>query len=358
MSLGFDPTHLVNIMLDPRQVGYNQARAKAFYRDVERRIAVSPGVESVSVARTAPMAYPSQGSPVYVEGHPLPTDQKPPDIMYNGIDPGYLRTMRVPLLHGRDFNHSDGETAPPVAIVNQTLARRLWPNEDPIDKRFSLKSASGPWIQVVGMVADGQYWFITSDPQAYFYVPLAQDFDSLASMQMRTSGRPEPMIPAIEREILRVAPDMPIIQAATMEQTVRGLGGLFIFYLAASLAAVLGIVGLLLALVGTYGVVSFRAAQRTHEIGVRMALGAAPGDILKFISRQGLALLGTGVMAGVLAALGLTRGISKLLLGVSPADPFTYLAVVVLLAITSLVACWIPARRATRVDPMVALRYE
>ena len=225
-------------------------------------------------------------------------------------------------------------------------------------KRFSLKSASGPWIQVVGVAADGQYWFITSDPQAYFYVPLAQDFDSLASLQVRTSGPPEPMIPVIEREILRLAPDMPIIQTATMEQTVRGLGGLFIFYLAASLAGILGIVGLLLALVGTYGVVSFRAAQRTHEIGVRMALGAAPGDVLTLISRQGLALVGAGVTAGVLAALGLTRGISKLLLGVSPADPLTYVAVVLLLAATSLVACLIPARRATRIDPMVALRYE
>ena len=131
MFLGFDPAHLVNIMLDPRQAGYNQARAKTFYRDLERRVAASPGVESVSVARTAPMAYPSQGSPVYVEDHPLPPDQKPPDIMYNGIDPGYLRTMRVPLLRGRAFKNSDNEAAPPVAIVNQTLARRLWPNEDP-----------------------------------------------------------------------------------------------------------------------------------------------------------------------------------------------------------------------------------
>jgi predicted lysophospholipase L1 biosynthesis ABC-type transport system permease subunit len=238
------------------------------------------------------------------------------------------------------------------------MAARLWPNADAIGRRFSLKSANGPWIQVVGVAADGQYWFISPDPQPYFYLPFAQDYSSLASLQVRTSGPPEPMIPVVEREIRKLAPDMPIIQAATMEHTVHGLAGLFIFSLAASLAATLGVLGLLLAVVGTYGVISFAAAQRTHEIGVRMALGAARADILKLISRQGLLLVGGGVLAGLVAALGLTRAMGKLLMGVSPSDPLTYLAVVILLATVSLVACWIPARRAMRVDPMVALRYE
>ena len=177
-------------------------------------------------------------------------------------------------------------------------------------------------------------------------------------MQARTSGPPEPVVAVVQREILKLAPEMPIIQAATMQQTVRGLAGLFIFQLAASRAGILGLLGLLLAVVGTYGVVSFGAAQRTHEIRLRMALGAARGDILKLISRHGVVLVGAGVVVGLLAALGLTRGMHKLLLGVSPSDPFTYLAVVILLAMVSLLACWIPARRATRVDPMVALRYE
>ncbi|HKU19931.1 MAG TPA: ABC transporter permease [Terriglobales bacterium] len=358
MFLGFDPEHVLSVMLDPHQVGYNQARAKNFYRELERRVSALPGVESASLARTVPMAYPSQGSSIFVKGRQLPPDQKPPEISYNGVDPGYFPTMQVPLLRGRSFTDSDSETAPRVAIVNQTMAGRLWPNEDVLGKRFSLKSASGPWIEVVGVAADGQYWFISSDPQPYFYVPLAQDYGSLASVQARTNGPPEAMLRVVQREIQRLAPDMPIIQAATMQETVHGLAGLFIFQLAASLAGTLGAMGLLLAVVGTYGVVSFAAAQRTHEIGVRMALGATRSDILKLISRQGLMLVAGGLLAGLLAALGLTRAMSKLLMGVSPSDPFTYVAVVVLLAAVSFAACWIPARRSTRVDPTVALRYE
>ena len=358
MFLGFDPEHVVSVMLDPHQVGYNQARARNFYRELERRVSALPGIESASLARTVPMAYPSQGGSIFVKGRQLPPDQKPPEISYNGVDPGYFPTMRVPLLRGRSFTDSDSETAPLVAIVNQTMAGRLWPNEDALGKRFSLKGPGGPWIEVVGVAADGQYWFISSDPQPYFYLPLAQDYGSLASVQARTAGPPEAMLPVVQREIQRLAPEMPVIQAATMQETVHGLAGLFIFRLAASLAGILGALGLLLAVVGTYGVVSFAAVQRTHEIGVRMALGAARGDILKLISRQGLILVSGGVVAGLLAALGLTRAMTKLLMGVSPSDPVTYLAVVILLGVVSLAACWIPARRATRVDPMVALRYE
>ena len=358
MFLGFDPDHVVSVMLDPHQAGYDQVRTKNFYRELERRVGALPGVESASLARTVPMSYPSQNDPVYVEHHVLGPNEQAPQVSYNGIDPGYFSTMQVPLLRGRSFTDSDNEKSPLVAIVNQTMARRLWLGEDAIGKRFSLKSASGPWVQVVGVAGDGQYWFITSDPQPYFYVPLDQDYASLASVQARTSGPPEPMIPVMQREILRLAPDMPIIQAATMEQAVHGLAGLFIFQLAASLAGVLGILGLLLAVVGTYGVVSFGAARRTHEIGVRMALGASRGDILKLVSRQGLVLMGAGLAAGLLAAIGLTRAMSKLLLGVSPSDPITYLGVVILLAAVGLAACWIPARRAMLVDPIIALRYE
>jgi len=358
MFLGFDPDHVVTVALDPREVGYDQVRTKNFYRELERRLRALPSVESASLARSVPMSYSGQDGPVYVEGHVPGPNEQAPQISYNGVDPGYFPTMRVPLLRGRIFTDSDNDKAPPVAIVNQTMARRLWPNEDAVGKRFSLKSTSGPFIQVVGVAADGQYWFVTSDPQPYFYVPLDQDYASLASVQVRTSGAPEPMIPVMQREILRLAPDMPIIQAATMEQTVHGMAGLFVFELAASLAGVLGILGLVLAVVGTYGVVSFGAARRTHEIGVRMALGAARGDILKLISRQGLVLVGSGVLVGLLAALALTRAMSKLLMGVSPSDPVTYLGVIILLGTVSLLACWIPARRATHVDPMVALRYE
>jgi predicted permease len=358
MFPGFDASHVLHVMVDPRQVGYGQARTKSFYRELLRQLGALPGVESAGLARTVPMGYPSESTAIYLEGRPLAPNQNLPEISFNSIDPAYFKSMRVPLLRGRNFSDSDDETAPQVAIINQTMARRFWPSQDAVGKHFSMTSLSGPFIEVVGVVVDGQYWFISPDPQPYFYLPLAQNYGSVASFVVRTFGPPEPMIPVVQREIRRLAPDMPIIDAATMQQTVQGLAGLFVFRLAASLAGVLGILGLLLALVGTYGVVSFGAAQRTHEIGVRMALGAARRDVLMLISRQGFSLVGAGLVAGLLAAWGLTRGMSRLLMGVTPTDATTYLAVTALLAAVSLVACWIPARRATRVDPMVALRYE
>ena len=359
MFLGFDPNHVLRVMLDPHQVGYGPARTTSFYRELLRQVGALPGVESAGLARTVPMSYPSESGPVYVEGQPLAPDQELPQISFNSVDPAYLTAMRVPLLRGRNFSDSDNETAPLVAIINQTMARRFWPSQDAVGKRFSMKSAGGPFVEVVGVVADGQYWWVISpDPRSYFYLPLAQNYDSAAAVVVRTSGPPGPMIPVVQREIRRLAPDIPIIDAATMEQIVQGLAGFFVFRLAASLAGVLGILGLLLAVVGTYAVVSCGAAQRTHEIGVRMALGAARRDILMLISRQGLSLVSAGVLAGLLAACGLTRGLSKLFMGVSPTDATTYLVVTVLLAAVGLVACWIPARRATQVDPMVALRCE
>jgi len=358
MFLGFDPNHVLNVMLDPHQIGYDQARTKSFYRELVRRVGALPGVESTSLARTVPMAYPSESSPIYVEGRPLVNRENAAEISFNGVDPGYFSTMQVPLLRGRTFNESDNETAPPVAIINQTMADRLWSSQGAVGKRFSLKSPNGPFVEVVGVAANGQYWFISPDPQSYFYLPLAQDYGSLASVQVRTAGPPEPMIPVVEREIRRLAPDMPIIDAATMQQAVQGLAGLFVFRLAASLAGILGTMGLMLAVVGTYGLISFSAEQRIHEIGVRMALGAGRGDILKLILRQGLVLVGGGLLGGLFAAWGLTRGMSKVLLGVSPTDGSTYLAVAVLLAVLGLAACWIPARRTTHVDPMICLHHE
>jgi len=201
-------------------------------------------------------------------------------------------------------------------------------------------------------------WMLSPDPQPYFYLPLAQSFPSGLSLQVRAAGPPESLIAGVEREVHKLAPDLPIIDARTMRQGVNGLGGLFIFRLGATLAATMGILGLTLAVVGVYGVVSYSVARRTHEIGIRMALGAERGEILKLALRQALSLVIAGVVAGLVAALALTRAMVKLLMGVSPADPLTYTIVAALLAGVALLACYIPARRAARVDPMVALRHE
>jgi putative ABC transport system permease protein len=238
------------------------------------------------------------------------------------------------------------------------MANRFWPNGDPIGKRFSLKGASGPFIEVVGVAHDGQYFFLSPDSTPYFYVPFAQNPSAFAALQLRSSISPELLIQNVQQEINKLAPDLPAIDIHTMDQTVHGLAGMFIFRLAAALAATMGTLGLILAVVGVYGVVSFSVTRRTQEIGIRIALGAEQHDIIKLVSRQGLRLVIAGVAAGVIVALLLTRAMGKLLMGVSTADPATYAVVAILLSAVALLACYIPARRATAVDPMVALRYE
>jgi predicted permease len=359
MNLGFDPDHVLNVMLDVRQIGYDETRAKTFFRELEGHVRAMPGVQSVSLALTVPLGMPGPGDPIYIEGRPLPASQLPPKISHNSVDPFYFETMRIPLLSGRPFTDSDNEAARPVAIVNQTMAASFWPNQDPIGKRFSLKSAAGPFIEVVGLARDGQsMWMLSLRPQPFFYVPLAQNYAPFLSLQVRSRGRPESLIPGVEGEIRQLAPGLPILNVATMQQAVHGLTGLFFFRLAASLAGAMGILGLTLAVVGVYGVVSFTVSQRTHEIGIRMALGAERLDILRLALWQGLVLVITGVLAGLVVAMAITRAMSQLLIGVSPNDPATYAIISILLSAVALAACYIPARRATKVDPMVALRYE
>jgi putative ABC transport system permease protein len=280
-------------------------------------------------------------------------------MSFNGIDPDYLRTMRMPLVEGRAFSEADSEAARAVAIVNQTMAQRFWPNENPIGKRFSMKRAAGPFVEVVGLARDGQTSFVLSPhPQPYFYLPLAQSFHPMLSLEVRTSVPPESLLTGVQREIHRLAPDLPLLDARTMEQVIHGLSGLFLFGLAASLAGVMGILGFVLATVGVYGVVSFSAAQRTREIGIRIALGASRRDILVATLRQGMQLTLIGVAAGLAGALAFSQLLRGVLLGVKPADPGTLAAVSLLLAAVALLASYLPARRATRVDPMIALRHE
>ncbi|HME05658.1 MAG TPA: FtsX-like permease family protein, partial [Bryobacteraceae bacterium] len=358
MHLGFDPDHLVTMMLDPQQVGYDEARSKTFYRDLESRVRALPGVQSASLSYATPMVYPGHAGPVFVEGRPSRSDQPPPMTQFNSVDSYYFETMRIPVLSGRSFRESDNDKSSPVAIVNRTLATKLWPGQDPVGQRFSIKSASGPFLEVVGIARDSQYFFLSSVSLPHFYVPIAQSFTTFQSLQVRSTAPPEAVIAGVQEQIRSLAPGLPIIDVRTMRAVVEGLSGLFIFRLAASLAALLGMLGLTLAVVGVYGVVSYSVSRRTQEIGIRMALGAGRGDVLKLALRQGVNLVIAGVFTGLAGAWGATRVMSKLLIGVSPSDPATYATVAVALSAVAMLACWIPARRATGVDPMVALRYE
>lgn len=213
-------------------------------------------------------------------------------------------------------------------------------------------------MEVVGIVRDGKYQNVTEDPQPFFYLPIDQSYVSIRTIHVRTSALPETLALQIESQIHELAPGLPITQVQTMTQSLQGANGFFFFRFGAQLTAIMGLLGLILAVVGIYSVVSYAAVQRTQEIGIRMAMGAAPRDILRMVLRQGLGVVGIGLALGLVVALAGTRVMSSLFLGIKPTDPLTFIVVVILLAAVALFACWIPAYRATRIDPLAALRYE
>jgi predicted permease len=362
MYLGFDPDHLLNVSVDPHGIGYDQARTEEFYRQLEAKARALPGVQSVSLAFGVPMGNTNivNVGAVTIEGQPLRPNQQPPSLFFNSVDPTYFETMRVPLLRGRAFHESDNPTAPSVAIINQTMAEKYWPHQDLLGKRFTFTTAAGTaqTVQIVGVAGNGKYAFIAEDATPFFYVPLAQNYTSMRALQVRSSVPPETLLLPVQAIVHKLAPDLPITEAKTMKQSIAGTNGLSVFRTGAQVAAELGALGLILAVVGIYGIVSFSAAQRTREIGIRMALGGSARDVVRLILRQGVRLVAIGLGSGILAALGVTRVMTRLLIGVSPSDPLTYVSVAVLLSAIALVACWIPARHATRVDPGIALRYE
>ena len=358
INLGFNPDHVLNLSVDVAQIGYKEPRGRVVYRDMESRIRALPGVESVAQGFTTPMSLISTGDRLTIENHPLEPGQQPPDVSYNMVTAGYFDTLQIPLLRGRKFADTDREKAPLVAVVNQTMSKKFWPNEDALGRRFSLKGPQGPFMEVVGIVQDGKYQDVTEDPQPYFYVPFEQSYMSIRTIHVRTSVPPETLALQIESQIHELAPDVPVTQVQTMTQSLQGANGFFFFRFGAQITAVMGLLGLILAVVGIYSVVSYAAAQRTQEIGIRVAMGAAPRDILKMVLRQGLGVVGIGLALGVVIALAGTQLMGSLIVGIKASDPLTFTVVVLSLTAVALFACWIPAHRATRIDPLVALRHE
>lgn len=358
INLGFNPDHVLNLSVDVEQVGYKEPQARLAYRDMDARIRALPGVQSVAEAFTVPLGYVSSDDRVWIQEHPFEAGQQPPTVEYNMVTAGYLDTLEIPLLRGRTFTVADKEKAPPVAIINDTMAKKFWPNEDALGKHFGIKGANGPFMEVVGITQDGKYQNLTEDPQPFFYLPLEQSFISLRTIHVRTTVPPQSLALQIQSLIHEIVPDVPITQVKTMTEALQGANGFFLFRFGVQLTSTMGLLGLILAVVGIYSVVSYAAAQRTQEIGIRIAMGASSRDILKMVLRQGLTVVGIGLGAGLVLALAGTRVMGGLFLGIKPTDPVTFIVVVCLLTAIALVACWIPARRATGIDPLVALRYE
>ena len=358
INLGFDPDHVLNLSTDVNGLGYSEARGREFYRDLETRIRALPGVVSESQAFIVPLGYISAANSVSIPEHPVEPGKQPPGVGNNSVTPGYFATLRIPLLRGRDFTDADSPTAQRVAIISEAMAKKFWPSEEALGKRFTIKDAVDKPIEVIGVVQDAKYRDVTEEPQPFFYLPLSQSYLSMRTIHVRTSVPPESLAVQIEEQISELAPGLAVSEVQNMRQALQGANGFFFYNFGAQLSAVLGLLGLVLAVVGIYSVVSYAAAQRTQEIGIRIAMGASPSDILRMVLRQGLGVVGIGLALGLVIALAGTRLLSGLFIGIKPSDPLTFAVVVLLLTAIALLACWIPARRATRIDPLVALRYE
>ena len=357
-DLGFDPSHVLNITMDPHQAGYNATKGEEFFHDLITRVHSLPAVHSASIAGSIPTGLYNYGAELKIAGYQPSKGEGPIFVGENAVSPGYFETMRIPLIAGRDFLDSDESSAQHVAVINEAMAQKFWPGQNPIGREFTIVDDPAHPVQVVGVAKNSDTGDISERPSPYIYLPFAQKYVTPATLQVRTKGAPEQMAHGIVGLIQSMEPAMPTYDVQTMTRSLYSLNGLMLYQLGAGLAGALGILGLILAIVGVYGVVSYAASQRTHEIGVRMALGAQPAQVLKMIFRQGLVIVGMGLGAGILAALGMSRMVGSLLVGVGGADPLTYSAVSVVLTAVALAACYLPARRAMRVDPMVALRYE
>ena len=358
-QLGFNPNHVLTMMIDPSEIGYDSARSLEFYKDLLPRMRSVPGVVSATVATSIPMGMIDNGiDTVTIDGYTPPPGQAPPAINDNAIGTDYFRTLQIPMVEGRSFTDADNSKSPYVAIVSEAMAQKYWPHEDAIGRHFAAGYDPTHPMQIVGVAGNARYGTLNGGTQEYFYTPYTQhDVNSLLALEVRTQGDPEAMETEIERTIHGMAPGLPVFEVKTLHQALYSPNGLLLYQVVAALAGVMGTLGLILAVVGVYGVLSYVVSQKTGEIGVRMALGAQPGDILRMVYRQGLWIVGIGLAVGLAASFGVAH-VLRSFIPVSATDPATFVTVPAVLAAIALAACYLPARRAMRVDPMQALRQE
>jgi predicted permease len=349
---GFDPNHVLLASYELGPAGYSEAQGIAFHRQLLSKLEVLPGVESVTLADFSPLSFTIHTDYVHPDGY-VPQPHESMEINRAVVGPNYFRTMRTPLIAGREFTEQDGEKSQPVAIVNQEFGDRYWPGQDAVGKRISVY---GQGFTVVGVARNGKYRRLVYAPEPVVFLPLFQDYYDLVIIHARVSGDPQAYAAAVERTVHELNADLPVFGVTTLKSSMR-LGSIF-ERVAGTFAGAFGFVALILAAVGIYGVIAYTTRQRTHEIAIRMALGARRAGVFWLVLGQGLLLTLTGLAAGIAVSLALTRYLKSVLFGVTASDLLTYAAVALLLCLVSLLACYIPARRATKVDPMVALRYE
>jgi macrolide transport system ATP-binding/permease protein len=362
---GFDPNNVIAMDFDLSLKGLNEEQGRRYYQTMLERISALPGVESVSLSNRAPLDISTPTLGAQIEGHFPPPGKENIPLSFYRITPGYFQTMKISLVKGRDLTARDNERSPRVAIINETLARQFWPTEEVIGKRFRVAAQSvriageintEGEVEIIGVAKDSKYRTLGEDPTPLVYLPFWQNYNDGMALLVRSAGAPKQMIRTVQGELLLLDKQPQGFFARTMHEHMAVV--LAPGKIAATLFGLSGLLALLLASIGLYGVISYSVRQRIQEMGIRMALGARPSDIFKMVVGQGLRIALVGIAVGLAAALALTRFLSSLLFAVSATDPVTFGAASLLLVVVALLACYLPARRATKVDPLVALRYE
>ena len=357
MDPGFGTKNALIVSLNPELVGYDSERSRNFFRQVIDRAQSLPGVEAAATARLMPLGDSSNSNgPILKEGETLERGSAGRTIMTNVVSAGFFRTMQIPFVEGRDFDDRDQVKSQQVVIINQKMAEMLWPGESAVGKRILIGTDSREPNEVVGVVKTGRYRNLAEDPKPYFYYPMTQRRPARMMLVMRTNVDARGLVGAIRKEVQNVDRSVPVSAVRTMDEHMTY--ALWAPNMAASLSLAFGVVAILLSAVGLYSVMAYVVSQRTREVGIRMALGANRADVLKMIAAQGMRLAVIGVAIGLLLSLAMARALSSLLIGISGYDVTTFVVVSSLLVLVALIACYLPARRATKIDPLVALRYE
>jgi putative ABC transport system permease protein len=355
---GFDSEGVLTMWVSPPAQRYRRDQLAAFSLQLRERLRALPGAQSVALASDLPLSGGTSAGPIELEGRPSAPDGGEIRMYRHRVTPGFFSTLGIPLVKGRDFTADDHAQAPGVVIISEAMARRYWPNEVPIGKRLRETGPEDNWLSIIGVVGEVKYRGLPQNPNADpdVYFPLLQSPPRDLNLVVRAGVDPDSLVAAVRGVLQNLDPDLPAYGVTTMARTVANNMAQSRF--SAWLLGVFGALALVLAAVGIYSVMAYAVEQQAREIGVRMALGANAGDVLKLVIGHGMRLALIGVALGLGAALALTQLMKRLLFGVATADPLTYGGIALLLTLIALFACWIPARRATKVDPMIALRCE
>jgi putative ABC transport system permease protein len=359
IKLGFNTDRLLTLAVSlPAGRASQTPQRVGFYQQLQTRLASLPEVESVGIVSSLPLSGANNGSTVIVEGRPLAVGEQAPTIGWQSASPGYFKTIGIPVLRGRNFTAEDTVRAQRVALINESLARRVFPNEDPIGKRvaFGAPRTQADWREIIGVVGDARHHTLEIEPDPRAYDLFEQSSSGSMFIVMLTTGDPSRLANAARHQARELEPEAPVYMLSTMDELVSRSTATRRFSM--MLVGGFALIALLLAAVGIYGALSFAVSEQRQEIGVRMALGAGHVDILRLVVGRALMLTGAGMLTGLAGSLLLTRFMANLLYGVSPTDPRILLLVATALTLVALLACYIPARRATKVDPLLALRHD